>query len=491
MALSDWVDDTEQLSKSDWVDETPATNIHQPQLKQVQPQERSIGGFVKNIGSDIYDVGSGLLNAVTHPIDTVTGIGGLAVGASSLAQKKMGLLDAHMKAGNEEAAKEMARPFAKAFDNPLGIPEQIADYAYEKPVTSALNLSLGLGAASKAAGLANATRVAKGLATASDYTNPISVASKVAVAPLNAVSKTSLPEEIYARTMKIPPGSLNTATRGKVLNTLVRDEQLPLGGKTVDKMNKIVNEIENKITPIIDDASLAGEEINISKVSGALDNLKKQYSNRLNPQEYYDVIDNVKMNITEHEFLKRVQQADGTVIPSTQMSLSDAHSLKKGIYQEIGDYYKKFQKPETGRVGIKNDVDAVAQAKVAEVLRTEILDNPSIPNSVKEALKRESGILTSRKWVERATNRSGNLDPISLSSMLFGTLTGNGLPSTIAWRVAASQPVLSRLAIAIGKTRTGFSPTTSNTVNALFQTDRAINPKKDDIPEKTVDYLFQ
>ena len=58
--------------------------------------------------------------------------------------------------------------------------------------------------------------------------------------------------------------------------------------------------------------------------------------------------------------------------------------------------------------------------------------------------------MNARKWVERATNRGGNLDPISLSGMLFGVLAEKGIPGAAAWRIAVSQPVMSRFAIWLG-----------------------------------------
>lgn len=309
----------------------------------------------------------------------------------------------------------------------------------------------------------------------------------------NLLSKTSLPESIYARTMKMPPGSLSDPERAKVLNTLVREEQLPLGSKTISKINNTVGELETNITTAIDKATGYGEQVSVSNILNNLDTLKFTYANRPDPDKYYRAIDAVKRDMIEHDFNNRIKktrtvQTQSSIldqsgnpfaldkeitefVPTGYINTNKAHDLKKGIYNEIQSYYMKQQKPETGRIGIRNDVDAAAKANVARTIRKEILDSVEIPQSIKLQMKREAGLMNARKWVERATNRGGNLDPVSLSGMMFGVLVEKGLPATAAWRIATSQPVMSRIAIKLGKTRnTGFSnllPFATSTIEGM------------------------
>ncbi len=257
---------------------------------------------------------------------------------------------------------------------------------------------------------------------------------------IGTIAKSTVPESIMSRTMKMPPGSLKAESREKVLETMVRQEKLPLGKKTLPKMNEMIAEIDDGIAKTLENISSQGGSIDANSMSRALDKLKTRFANRSNPKEYYDVIDSVKQDYISHSFVNR-----------GQLSLSDAQKLKKGTYEEIQAYYGKLHKPETGRVGIKNDIEAQAKAEVAKTLRQEVLNHPDVPESIRKSMGKEAGLMNARKWVERAVNRGQNLDPINLSGMLFGVLVEGGVSKAVAYRIAMSQPVMSRLAIGIAK----------------------------------------
>ena len=57
--------------------------------------------------------------------------------------------------------------------------------------------------------------------------------------------------------------------------------------------------------------------------------------------------------------------------------------------------------------------------------------------------------MSARKWVERAANRGGNINPASLGSMLFGVLSEGGVPAAMAFRLAMDQNMMSRFAISL------------------------------------------
>lgn len=255
-------------------------------------------------------------------------------------------------------------------------------------------------------------------------------------------------KSLYGRSMKIPPGSVSEEVRDKILDTMALQEKIPLGPFKTKKINKIVGKLDNDISKTLTDLSGQGKEIDINGVATSLDSLKPKYANRPNAQSYFDAIDEVKDQFLNHAF---VNQGTGKI------SLIDANNLKKGSYEEIGKYYSKLQKPETGRVGIKSDVDAAATAKAASAIRDAILTHPDVPPQVVNDLKREASLMNARKWVERATNRGANLDPVGLLPILFGMLVERGLPLTVAYRIAQSQPVMSRLAISMGQAGKGVT----------------------------------
>lgn len=413
--------------------------------------EKSVGGFLSNLGSDVVNTAKGLGEVIMRgPVNLAGDIGKLVLGGSEAAQRELGMID-YPQSPEEMAARGLVKPITESINNPAGIPGRIVDYAYEKPFSTAMNVSTGLGVAGAGAKALGGVRTANALAKASELTNPISMASKTVTAPLNAISNSKIPEEIYARTMKMPPGSLKVKSRGEVLKTMVREEKLPLNQKSIDFMDQTIKSLDEGITTAIETATQQGGKIDINKVADTLDDLKKKYSNRPNPNPYYEAIDSAKDDFLNHAFVN-----------NGEVSLLDAHKLKKGTYAEIQAYYKKQQKPETGRVGIQNDVDSAAKAEAARVLRQEVLENSLIPEAVKADMKRESGLMNARKWVERATNRGGNIDPVSMAGMVFGILVNHGVAGPVAWHIAKSQSVLSRLAINLAKTRSPIGPTVPN-----------------------------
>ena len=338
----------------------------------------------------------------------------------------------------EISTMDMLRGVGKEYGETYGGIENLKETISKHPGKIIGDISTLAISGAKGAQMAGLSKLAKAMEVTADVTNPLGLAGKGAEAIRKGISATELPESLYARTMKIPPGSLREEGRERVLKTLVREEGLPLGKNTVDKMNVTIKELDTDIGNVIKNVSKQGADIDINTVMNGLENLKKNYRNRPDPQAYYDAIDAAKQEYSNHAFVNQ-----------GRISLADAHDLKKGTYAEIQDYYMKQQKPETGRIGVKNDIDAVAKAEAAKVLREEVLNHPGVPSVVKEQMSKEAGLMNARKWVERATNRGGNLDPVSLSGFLFGIMVEKGMPATAAWRIATSQPVMSRIAIGL------------------------------------------
>ena len=276
---------------------------------------------------------------------------------------------------------------------------------------------------------------------AGELTNPLSWPGDIGGLVRKGISATGLPKSLFERTMKIPPGSVKQAKRESIIDTMVSKEGLPLGKGTVPKMNQMIKELDDGITGTLNNVvSQTGANLDINVVSNALDSLKQKFSNRPNPQRYYDIIDNVKDDYVNHAYVNK-----------GRLDIAKAHDLKKGTYQEIAEWYKKSDKPETGRVGIQNQPEAIAKDTAARALREAIVNHPDVPEGLKNQLSKEAGLMEARRWVERAVNRGQNIDPIRLSSILFGMLVEHGVPGAIAFQWAGSQPALSRFAIWLKK----------------------------------------
>jgi hypothetical protein len=377
------------------------------------------------------------VHGLTHPIESLQGITDIAAGATEKIAGPPGVpaWDRKGKKGPNEASTEAAGQY---FGNRFGHPYETLK---QDPVGMLADVSSVLSLAGMGERLPGvAGTISKLAKTGAELTNPITPVSKTVSALRQGIGATQIPEWMMGHTMKMPPGSVRDEIRGSILDTLVRKEGLPLTGKTLPQMNKTIGELDNGITSTLENLSSAGSEFDIDVVTKALDDLKGTYKNRPRPDHYNKVIDQVKDDYINHAFVNQ-----------GKINLSDATELKKGTYAEIENYYKKQQKPETGRAGIRNDVEATAKAKAAAALREAVLSHPDVPPEIRSTMAKEAGLLNARKWVERALNRGGNLDPINLSGMLFGALVDGGLPGAIAYKIATSQTVMSRMAVTLAR----------------------------------------
>jgi hypothetical protein len=404
------------ISSKEWDEATPVWKSAGRSWTDV-PGE-AVSNFLPSAGRLI----KGVVEPVLHPVKTLEGISRMTRGGLGISPE-------------EAPAWESTKKF---FVNRYGSEEALKNTIATDPAGFAADISTilsgGGGVAARAPGVVG--KVGAAVRGVGEVINPLNMATAPVRELRTLVGKTNIPEEIYARTMKMPPGSLGEEGRAKVMQTLVREEKLPLGNETLSQINTITGELDEKITGVLKNLSAKGSEFGVNVVTNALDKLKNTYRNRPNPQPYYDAIDAVKQDYITHSFVNE-----------GKISLIDAHDLKKGTYQEIQSYYMKGQRPETGRVGIQNDIDSASKAKAAATLRDTILKHPDVPASVKTDLSRQAGLMNARKWVERATNRGGNLDPVSLSGLMFGILVEKGLPGVAAWRIATTQPVMSRLSL--------------------------------------------
>jgi hypothetical protein len=452
----------------------------------------------RSLGQRLREVPGNIIPSATNfAVNTVRGLdprngkalgdiaaGGVEKGLDMIIGKKAGT-------GKEEPAFDA---FVTGMKDRYGGWENVKKTMAEDPVGFLADISSvfsgGAGIAEKA-GIESAAAAAR---TGASFTNPVSLATKPIAAGANRIAATKAPEWLMTKAMKMPPGSLRDEVRQDVASTMSRGDIPSLGSKTLPAMNARMKGLETHIDNTLDNLSRQGAEFSIDKVSKALEDMKKEYVNRPDSQDYYRAIDEAKKSVIEHDFAARkaqvtvnaptsivgpngqpltVPQQKTVSVPDT-ISLMDANQLKKGIYQEIQSYYARGQKPETGRVGMNADTEAAytkAKARAASVLRNEVLNHPDVPKSVRQAMRTEAGLMNARKWVERALNRGGNLDPISLSGMLFGVLVEKGVPGAVAYKIATTQASMSRLAKWAGKEgRAGISAARPN---ALYQVGKA------------------
>ena len=440
-----------------------------------KPSKSIPGRFLnaaKNIPGDFGQAVGGMAKAAMHPIETIKNLGSLGVGGM-----QMGLDQIFPHPKEETSHQQMFRKgIMEPIQGYIKDPSKLADYAEEHPIQALMNLSPALKGAGAAAKLGGLTRTGNVLADIGKYTSLPTMGVPTAVRKgldFKGVSSNKLME----KTVKVPPASLSHAEKKRVSETMLR-EKTPVGAGPFSKMGSTIKELDDNITKVLDSVSDkrlgVGSEIDVSRAVSGLNALEKSYSNRIKPPEYTEAVKNLKQDILSHEYVKRATSVQQTGMgfdpqagpphpinnptystysqistPSGRMSLSDAHSLKKGIYQDITEFYHKGEKPLTGKVGIQNESAALAASKVAHELKEQILNHPDVPREIRKMLSREADLVNARRWVERAINREGNIDLMSLSGMIFGQLVDKGLPATVAYKLTRMAPVQSRLAIVL------------------------------------------
>lgn len=154
----------------------------QTETTEPTPQRRSVGGFLTNIAGSAYKNAKDIVGAITHPVQTVKGLGNVAMGAGQLLVP------------GEQGKEDYARNVGDFYKDRYGGVENIKNTVYEDPVGVALDVStiagLGSGAAkglSKVATLGGASNLADDALRASGQLGKIERATNV-LAPRQALN---------------------------------------------------------------------------------------------------------------------------------------------------------------------------------------------------------------------------------------------------------------------------------------------------------------
>lgn len=212
----------------------------------------SVGGFVNNVGKSAVNTVKDIGSAVLNPIDTVTNLGKVGLGAAQL------LLP------GEQGLEQNARNVGTFYKNRYGSLNKIANTLYTDPVGSALDASVilggagtaikGLGAVTKSARLAD---IGANVARVGSAIDPIAQVGKGFRAAGSNIFK-KLPGKLNA-------ASENIATRG-IGNPAKQAEAARKGGRSVasfidqynlyDRSPETAGQVKNSILGQYDDISL-------------------------------------------------------------------------------------------------------------------------------------------------------------------------------------------------------------------------------------------
>jgi len=185
------------------------SSVASTQNASVQPQGQSpsVGGFLSNVVSSGENAIGGIANAVMHPIKTIEGLGGMAIGAGEKIAE--GLTGKTLNTDQTKSFDSLVNFYGQRYggSNIQEIAKNILHSAYTDPVGVAMDASIllsggeaiagkagavadlekaseiakaggSLADMSAAQGTSAASKIASGLGTVNDYVNPISLAGK-------------------------------------------------------------------------------------------------------------------------------------------------------------------------------------------------------------------------------------------------------------------------------------------------------------------------
>ena len=319
-----------------WEGEAPKENkVSSWEGQAPKESSFSFSEMASNIPSSGVEFLKNMVQPLLHPIGT-----GKALGKTG-----MGFIEKLIPGdqGHEQFADSMLNYFTERY----GGMDKFLKTVQNDPVGFAADLSTvfgGAGTALQASKIGLLSKAGKVASTAGKVLNPVTAPFEAAGGVRTLLSKTELPESIYARTMKMPPGSLGEEGRASVLQTLVREEKLPLGKNTLFKVNQIIKDTDKKIGDTLEALSQQGAQVDINVVVNALDDLKTAYKNRPNPQPYYDAIDAVKQEIT-NEIDRQIKQVEaGQKIEALTLEWdADTGTLEKMRSKETEADYRYFR----------------------------------------------------------------------------------------------------------------------------------------------------
>ena len=431
-----------------WDDEKPAD------LTLTAKKKYSVMGAVNNAISNVPEIAKGLYNIVRHPLDT----------AQNVADVGMGIVDPYINmvlpksTDPEQLADEARRAKAAAplqdfinrnVSDPLGIPGRIADYAYDKPVSAAMNLSGALGVAGKAAEVGGAAKLADVLSTGSTYTNPISGTGALIKSGISKLSDVVSPELLQSG-MKIPP-SVPKSTRDAAIQTM-RDSKILPNANGLAKNRAGIDALNDQITDVINTGAQSGQTVDMGSVVNRIDSLKDFYKDYPRAQKYLDQLDEIKTDVLAQN--------------PADVPLDQAQRMKQRIYQINRKHY-----------GDMKGVEIEADKAIARGLKEEIVtQNPSLAY----LNAKESAMINLDEFLERAVNRIGNYNIIRLGDtvlaaggMAAGGPKGAALAGTLM-HLIDGPAFKARLAFALDKAKNIPKPN-SNVTNSAFQTQQLTN----------------
>ena len=427
-----------------------AFDAPQYNVKGLKESAEYAGETISNIPGSAYRVGEDIYTAVRHPIETAKGVGKLALGGI---QKLV---------PGEQGFEYIAEDFGEMVKERYGSVENIAESFKKDPVGVAgdfATLLTGVGAGLKFAKLGKfGEAVSKVGASLEPMTGVGKIAKGAVKKGLMTAYRAKSPADIYQSAVKFST-TLNEVERLKLADTALKSGIMP----TYEGLQKAwgkVNDLNTKITDLIDKAQETGKKITVKGLFKEFDDLElKALSDSSLPIDAAEAIEKVKYQITEANNL----------IDRKALTPKEAQRLKQKTYKELEQYYKKnLETPPT------------AEARKSVARQARLFLEEVIPE-IKQLNRAEGDYLALINALDRPVSRISNRDlfgiGVPIKATAGGALGGKvGAAVGTAFGVLDNPKVKARLAIMLHnmeKQGIILSPKSSATLSAIYGASKA------------------
>lgn len=268
---------------------------------------------------------------------------------------------------------------------------------------------------------------------------------------INAIPE-SFEMSMYQRGLKGQNGfsGLKTSELNNRLNTAL-NEGIPLNEKGVNKLKSTVSAINSEVQQRITDYAGQGAAISMDKVLAPVADIRGKAANEAFPTKANNQINSTVNEFRNNPAIERPGFDAVNTAPVPEIPIQQAQNFKQSINRELNDFYDAMNKSPDKASYLARQWVAKTKAKIGDGLRAEISD---IFPEVKGLNQREGALIQLNKSLERAVNRIGQRDLLSLK-FLTSMITSPKL--AVTEYILNNPNVQSNLAIAIRRARRGAS----------------------------------
>jgi len=433
--------------------------------------------FLPSLAGTVEDIGSAV---VANPVGAVGELAKVANGVLEKAFPEF-MQDPEQKQAANQAMEQVLGKWG--LTEKTGYEDFKRNLA-ENPGPMALDLSVALeGGGSMLAQLPRMAKTGQSIATAGRMINPVNVAMETVKAPVRAIPQEATEaagRKMVEKQMK-PSTTLRPQDRIEILNYAasggpegLKNSKLsgiPVNPKGLKRVKDRIDFINKQFDDVIELAATKGETVSVEAVLKQVERTRKNISDNI----YYDeLVPHVDKAI---EYLRNHRNVSGGRLP-----IERARAMKTEIYRTIDGAYGEI-----------SSVSDEVLKDVAHGINKQIYD---VYPELKSLGQEQRVLLTLNRELERAVNRLGNNNAVSLQDI--GTMGAMGAASapapvtvgaTLMQRVLRVPTVRSILAKALAKANKvpfdkrlkGKLP---NTFRNLYVTEQ-VQPDRENYVEQT------